>query len=615
MRIGLIIGTLEDKYCNRIAEFITHEFLLDARLMVFDCDDFDNDMPESYLCSMLCRIAESECLDGLIIVPGTFLCQNIGKLILELIKKTSKPIVSIGLPIDGIPSLILDNNAAFEEIINHFILHNIKNLAYISGPLSNPVYDMRYEAFLNSIKKLGLSVSPDLILEGTGSYVTGYSCAKKLAPLIRNGTVEGVICADDNIALSAIRYFAENNIDVPGNVKVTGFDNTSNTYNSISYLTTIDRDLKGAFKKSLTVLFEQIFGNSDVEKYYLTPKLITGITCGCEANVRIENNFYIPWTRFCGFRGLNHASAPNDMISRLTKYLNNNDVSQFFIVNYCDPIVFDDPVIDYETLKGTLYYGLSKGKDVTFAKPFPVMDLLPSQLLNKIEEPMLIRPIFFNNISFGYLLISVSKHSAQLINDLGDVLCRHFSSLYYNEECQRLKKENAETHESLMRSNKLLNELTVKDNLDKLLNIRFLASNMLQKRQGTAGEYIIIIVEIENYYEINERYGFSEGEYVISSVSKILAGSIREDDYLSHQSFERYILLVKNIQSNPIQALDKRFKAALDELNRTNGKPYNISICWGHAPANMESNIDDVYIEAEKKLFEVKQKKSTISPV
>ena len=72
-----------------------------------------------------------------------------------------------------------------------------------------------------------------------------------------------------------------------------------------------------------------------------------------------------------------------------------------------------------------------------------------------------------------------------------------------------------------MLSNKRLNELTVKDNLYKLSNLRHLASNMLQKRRGITGEYYLIIVDIDNYYEINERFGFSEGEYVISCVSNI----------------------------------------------------------------------------------------------
>ncbi|NLB78321.1 MAG: diguanylate cyclase [Clostridiaceae bacterium] len=203
----------------------------------------------------------------------------------------------------------------------------------------------------------------------------------------------------------------------------------------------------------------------------------------------------------------------------------------------------------------------------------------------------------------------MSEYIAPLINDLTDELCQHLSGFYFVQEYMRLENKNTKTHESLMLSNKRLNELTVKDNLDKLVNVRHLASNMLQRRQGTTGDYILMIVEIDNYYQINERYGFSEGENVISCVSNILAGSIRDDDYLSHQSVERYVLLVKNIQQNPIKTIGRRFIQALDKLNQSIDKPYDISFCWGYAAANMDSNIDDAYRKAEEMLLEEKQKR------
>lgn len=171
------------------------------------------------------------------------------------------------------------------------------------------------------------------------------------------------------------------------------------------------------------------------------------------------------------------------------------------------------------------------------------------------------------------------------------------------------------TWESLMLSNKRLNELTIRDNLDKLVQFRHLASNMLQKRLANTGEYILIIVDIDNYYEINERFGFSEGEYIIQCVSNILAKSIREDDYLSHQCFERFILLLKNVRINNIHIFADRFTKALEELNQLTDKPYKISFSWGYAPATIESDIEDAYLEAEKKLFEEKQKKTIINPV
>lgn len=610
MRIGLVIGNLEDEYCNRIANFITQEISsLNANIVVFDCTDFDNEAPLHYVSNTLGMITGCECLDGIIIATSTFLCQNIEELIGELVKKTSIPVVSMGIPIEGIPSVVLDYTSAFDGIISHFISHDIKDFAYISGALSRPVFTLRYNAFLSSIKKVDLVIPPHLIFEATNDYMSGYNCAKRLAPMIKNGSVKGVICASDHLAISAIRYFAENNIAVPDDVKISGFDNTGNRYCPTPYLTTINRNLEQIFKKSISVLFEQIFGNNSSLTYYLAPELITGTSCGCENNSPVTNKLYIPWSRFNGLRATLNPSDSGNIIPKLTPYFNENNINQCYIVKYCNPIEFENPSFDPEMQKGILYYGFSEGLEVTCTKPFPTSNILPRHLLNEIKEPMLIRPIFINKITFGFLFISMSEYIAPLINDLTDELCQHLSGFYFVQEYMRLENKNTKTHESLMLSNKRLNELTVKDNLDKLVNVRHLASNMLQRRQGTTGDYILMIVEIDNYYQINERYGFSEGENVISCVSNILAGSIRDDDYLSHQSVERYVLLVKNIQQNPIKTIGRRFIQALDKLNQSIDKPYDISFCWGYAAANMDSNIDDAYRKAEEILLEEKQKR------
>ena len=616
MRIGLVVGNLDDGYYNKIAESLSQEFTsLNAGLVVFECADLDYDTPSHYVLNMLCSIAVCNFLDGIMIAPSTFLYQNIEDLIREVFKKTSKPVVSVGIPIEGIPSIILDYKSAFDEVISHFISHNIKNFAYISGPLSQPVFRLRYEAFLDSVRSAGLEIQSDLLLEGTAGYMSGYNCAKKLAPLIRNGAIKGIVCASDHIALSVIKYFRENNIDVPGDVTVCGFDYTGNAYLSAPYLTTINRNLKQVFKKAISVLFEQIFGNNSRLTYYLVPEFSAGITCGCEKKAVFDNNLCIPWSRFHGLRATPRAIKTSGMIPGLTGYLTDNNVSRCYIVKYCDPVKYEDSEYEYEAQKGVIYYGFSKGKTVEFTKPFSTMSIIPGHLLNEIKEPILVKPIFTDGIKFGYLFISISWNIIPLINDLYNEFYQYFSRSYFNQEYMRLKKEIVETRESLMLSNKRLNELTVKDNLDKLADLRHLASNMLQKRRGITGEYYLIIVDIDNYYEINQRFGFSEGEYVISCVSDILARSIRDEDYLSHQSFDRYILLVKNIQNDPTHIFDKRFAHALNELNRTLDKPYSISFSWGYASLNMDTNIDDAYVQAEKKLFEVKQRKAAINPV
>jgi len=367
-----------------------------------------------------------------------------------------------------------------------------------------------------------------------------------------------------------------------------------------------------SLKKAIDALLEQIFSDKCMFTYDSEPELMTEKIFSFE-NYTLSDNLFRPEKINSGT--ISQSAEIGGLILKLTENLAKNNVSQCYVVKFHKPVKFENSVNEFEKHKSFLYYGFTEGNVVEFDKSFSATDIIPNHLLNEINESMLIKPIFTDGINFGFLIVSLIKDIIPLIDNLCNELCCYFSGYYFRQEYKRLKMEMAATRETLMLSNKRLNELTVRDDLDKLVQLRHLASNMLQKRIANTGEYILIIVDIDNYYEINERFGFSEGEYVIQCVSDILAGSIRDDDYLTYQCFERFILLVKNVSINNIHIFANRFNKALDKLNHSTNKPYRISFSWGYAPATIESNIDDAYLEAEKKLFEEKQKKSTINPV
>lgn len=604
MKIGLILGILDNDFCNSIVKYASKEISSrNAQLIVIECCDIDRNNSAEISENLVFKILESECLDGIIIVTSTVSCKNTRESFRTMIKNAGIPAVSAGDKMDGIPSLVFDYKEGFNIIISHFISHKINKFAFVSGPLSDPDSLSKFNAFSEAAEKHGLDIPQHFILAGTDGYMPGYNCARKLVPYVKNGSVEAVICSDDELAISVIKYFKDNDINIPGDVAVSGYNNTDlANYNKT--LTTVDRHLDQLFEKAAAVLFEQIFRRNNDLVFSCPPELVTGQSCGCDIKIKPGDSVFYPWTRFNGIRGRIAGSDNEDVISRLTGYLEDNNIAQCYVVQNSDPAKY----AGQETPKGTLFFGYAKGSNVSYPKPFSLAEILPRHILYDIKEPMVIKPLSMNNMQYGFLFVSISDSMASFIDDLASELSQHFAYLYTKSKQKRLEKEIADAHESLMISNKRLNELTVKENLDKLINIRHLAANMLQSRMGAKGEYVLIIVEIDNFNEINSRYGFSEGEFVISCVSNILSNSIRDDDFLSHQYCERYVLLVKNIHKDPTGIITKRFIKALDELNSYLKKPYTISFSWGYARTNVENDFEKAYNAAEHDLLQNKQK-------
>ncbi|MCX7772796.1 MAG: substrate-binding domain-containing protein [Clostridia bacterium] len=593
MRVGLLIGVFNNSYSLSVVRWISQEVQnRHANLIVLEGLSLENNSSKDYAGNTLFRLITKERLDGLIILSSSISTHTSKELVDDLAHRVPVPVVVVGLEVDGITSIVLDNTAGFEKVINHLVSHAYKHLALISGPISNPESLARRDAFLKTVYKNGLEVPGEYILEGNFGYFSGYNHAKRLVQAVKKKAIDAIACANDEMAFAVIRCFSESGIRVPDDVAVTGFDDTGLSVFFSPPVTTVSQHFDLMAKKAVTALFELMLGRKNVQVHTFEPELVVRKSCGCCQIEESGKESMFPFVSSYRLNGRLQLLSLDELYPFLNNYLTTNNILQCYIVTYPEPLAFDEVTGIRNAPKGQIFYGFSQGKQVFYPKSFLFTDILPSQLLEPIKESMLIKPLFFGKSQYGFLFVSAVEAMAHFIEDLSMELCHYLESINMANEKRNIEKRLSEARESLMISNRKLNELTVKENLDKLSSIRYLAANMLQRRKGSSGDYSLILVEIDNFNEICALFGFGEGEYVIYNVSNILANSIREDDFLSHQSCERYVILVKNIQEDPIKAFEQRFTHKLADLNSKHQKPYSISFTWGSAYANIEQDFE-----------------------
>jgi len=609
MRIGLLIGVFDSSYCLSFYKWIAQELKeRKASLIVFEGHSLDNNSLKNFTSNTLLRIIRQERLDGLLILSSAVNTNCGNAIVEEFARAIDLPVVSIGVDFDELTSIRLNNSIGFHQVVSHLIeTHHYTKFAHIGGPLAHQESNERKKTFLDILQKHGLTVKPEFLLSGNFRYTSGYNHAKVLVEPIKRKEIDAVVCANDEMALGAIRCFFDHGIRVPDDVAVSGFDGTGYFDYCPPLITTVSQRFDEMAKKSVSALFELIFSQRNKRTTYtVEPELLLRESCGCSLKEDLKFDSPFPYISSYRLNGRLQLLDSVELNQELTSYLEENNISHCYIVCYPEVIPFDDTQLR-PNLKGTLFYGYSRGKVITYNKPFPFSDILPDQFFEDIQEPILIKPLYFSKNQYGFLLISAYEALAPFIDDLGLELCHYLGSQYQAKEQREIERRLLDAHESLKKSNKRLNELTVKENLDKLNHLRFLAANMLQHRRSSTGEYVLILVEIDNFFEINSKYGFDEGEFTISTVSQLLSKSIRDDDFLSHQSCERYVILVKNIQSDPIKTIVNRFTNGLNEVNRTINKPYAISISWGSALGSVDNDFDIIYHKAEQNLLNNKQ--------
>lgn len=608
MRVGLLLGAFRNNYCLNVYNWISHELALrNVGLVIFEGYSLENSTSENLSSNHLFRLISSQNLDGLIVLLNSLFYYNSEDILKSFLSQIKIPVVSIGSALDGVPSVTIDNSFGFEKIVNHLVSHGYRRFSMLSGPLSIPEALIRKKSFLETVRKNGFSVPDHFILESNYEYSSGYSNALKLVPYIKSGLIDTVVCANDETAFAAISCFKNNNLCVPEDVAVTGFDDISLSSCLSPPLTTVSQRLDIMSKTAVSALCDIIMGRKSMKTCFIDPELVIRNSCGCQIQSTKKCDSFFPFVSSCHLSGKLQSLRAEELFNELSNYLDEKRLNHCFIVRHENPVSFIDLTGIKSNIKSFVYFGYSNGSIIQNSKLYSSSNLLPSYILENIKEPLLVKPLFFDKTQFGFMLISASIEEADFINEIGLEICHHLEILHLSNERFYSEKRLAEAHESLMISNKRLNEMTVKENLNKLSTVRYLAQKMLQHRRSSTGEYVLIIVEIDNYNEINNKYGFNEGEFVISCVSKILSNSIRDDDFLSHQYCERYVILVKNIQNDPIKVIGNRFNKMLDEYNSSMCKPYVISFSWGSSYASINTNFDQVYQQAEHSLTESKR--------
>ena len=75
---------------------------------------------------------------------------------------------------------------------------------------------------------------------------------------------DGVFCVTDTIAIGVLRGLADLGLDVPGRVKVIGFDNVAEAAFTVPSLSSVDPDLEAIANKAVDLLVGKISGTVPV---------------------------------------------------------------------------------------------------------------------------------------------------------------------------------------------------------------------------------------------------------------------------------------------------------------------------------------------------------------
>jgi LacI family transcriptional regulator len=149
-----------------------------------------------------------------------------------------------------------------------------RRIGYITGPTGRRSTRERLEGFTDALERLGCALRDDMIAQGAYSFESGIECARAL--LANPEPPTAIFASNDDMAAGVIQTATEMGLNVPRDLSVAGFDDSSLATRIRPALTTIRRPVRAMARLATNKLIASLEGRHDEARVgvLLDPDLI-----------------------------------------------------------------------------------------------------------------------------------------------------------------------------------------------------------------------------------------------------------------------------------------------------------------------------------------------------
>lgn len=154
---------------------------------------------------------------------------------------------------------------------------------------------------------------------------------------------------------------------------------------------------------------------------------------------------------------------------------------------------------------------------------------------------------------------------------------------------------------------RILEELLKLDPMTSLMNHKTILDNLESEiiRSNRYGHPLcIILLDLDNFKQVNDRFGHQKGDEVLINLSGILKQTARKTDMIGRYGGEEFIIIMPDTNLNSACQYSKRLQQSLKELILPDDSL--VSISGGIAQYNGEDMVDFIH-HADTRLYTAKQ--------
>lgn len=187
----------------------------------------------------------------------------------ELLQKYAKrlPMVMVNCEFDGVDCYKVNSleKEGFTQMIDLLVKKGHKRIALIGGKKGIKQTDIKRQAFLEAVDKYSLDFKESYIMDGDYTIEAGVNMMTSILEMESLPTA--VMGINDIVSIGALRACQMNQVGVPVDMALTGFDNIPLSHYIYPSLTTISHDYEKLGRKAVDIIVDIASGEIPKEHY------------------------------------------------------------------------------------------------------------------------------------------------------------------------------------------------------------------------------------------------------------------------------------------------------------------------------------------------------------
>ncbi len=282
--LGLLIDQTDSGYARLLIEGASvwaEEH--DANLIVFSGKSLLSPHGHEYQNNVIFDYIKPSAIDALIVATGTQ-CnfQSVEQFRAYTQRFGKIPMISIAIKIEGVPSILVDNRAGILEAMQHLATaHGFTRIAFLRGPDDNEEAAVRYLAYREAVRTLGLDDDPELTITCDFSSRGARLAMTDYLEKYGKPDFQAIVTANDELAISTMHVLTERGHAIPRDVALIGFDNISISQFIVPPITTVGQPLFEQARTAADFAARLVQCEPVPQTILLPTRLVLRTSCGC----------------------------------------------------------------------------------------------------------------------------------------------------------------------------------------------------------------------------------------------------------------------------------------------------------------------------------------------